>query len=34
MLSIVGRTKSGACAQNGKPVAWQQTYRGNSRIKR
>lgn len=33
IVSVLGRKKSGACSENGRPVAWQQTYRGTARIK-
>jgi hypothetical protein len=33
IVGILGSTKIGACSQNGKPVAWQQTYPGTARIK-
>ena len=33
IVGILGRTKCGACSENGRPVAWQQTYRGTARIK-
>jgi hypothetical protein len=33
IVGIFGRTKIGACSENGKPVAWQQNYRGTAHIK-
>jgi hypothetical protein len=33
LVGILGRTKSGACSENGKPAAWQQTYRGTAHVK-
>jgi hypothetical protein len=33
IIGILGRTHSGACSNNAKPVAWQQSYRGVAHIK-
>jgi uncharacterized membrane protein len=33
IVGITGRTKKGACSENGAPVAWQQTYSGVASVK-
>jgi hypothetical protein len=33
IVGILGRTHSGACSENGKPVAWQQSYKATASIK-
>jgi hypothetical protein len=33
VVGILGRTKSGACSGNAKPVAWQETIRATAHVK-
>jgi hypothetical protein len=33
IVGILGRTKSGACSENAKPLGWQQTIHGVASVK-